>query len=193
MANTEHKLVDPESGEVIDVPPTPGELSAPGELWVRGPQVMGGYLNAPDATAEVLPGDGWLRTGDLARQGSHGEVYVVDRLKELIKYKGYQVPPAELEALLLTHPGVADAAVVGWVDADGVEVPKAFVVRQGAGADDRDGAGARAGDADSAAEDIVAYVAERVEPYKKIRAVEFIDQIPKSATGKILRRDLRAS
>ena len=193
VANTEHKLVDPESGEVIDVPPTPGELSAPGELWVRGPQVMGGYLNAPDATAEVLPGDGWLRTGDLARQGSHGEVYVVDRLKELIKYKGYQVPPAELEALLLTHPGVADAAVVGWVDADGVEVPKAFVVWQGAGADDRDGAGSRAGDADSAAEDIVAYVAERVEPYKKIRAVEFIDQIPKSATGKILRRDLRAS
>ena len=189
VANTRHKLVDPESGEEIEVPTTEGELSAPGELWVHGPQVMNGYLNSPEATATALPGDGWLRTGDLARQGSHGEVYVVDRLKELIKYKGYQVPPAELEALLLTHPDVADVAVVGWVDAEGTEVPKAFIVRQGdASADGADGADGAAG----AAEEIRTFVAERVEPYKKVRAVEFVDQIPKSATGKILRRELRA-
>ena len=105
-------------------------------------------------------------------------MYIVDRLKELIKYKGYQVPPAELEALLLTHPGVADAAVVGVVDAEsGEEVPKAFVVRQP--------------DSAVSADEVMAFVAEQVAPYKKVRQVEFIDAVPKSASGKILRKDLR--
>lgn len=179
VANTEHKLVNPETLEEIGLPPA-GEHSEVGELWVRGPQVMGGYLNRPEQTAETLPGDGWLRTGDLAEQDHEGNVFVVDRLKELIKYKGYQVPPAELEALLLHHDHVADAAVIG-VTREGEEVPKAFVVLQ----------------QDVAARDdekrtIMDFVADHVAPYKKIREVEFIEQIPKSATGKILRRELKA-
>ncbi|MDN5583161.1 MULTISPECIES: AMP-binding protein [unclassified Corynebacterium] len=183
VANTEHKLVDPDTGEEIAVPSgtdgTSGELSAAGELWVRGPQIMDGYLGNPEATADALPGDGWLRTGDLAHQGASGEVFIVDRVKELIKYKGYQVPPAELEALLLTHEAVADAAVVGVTDADGEEIPKAFVVAQ-----DPAAAG------DELADTLVSFVAERVEPYKKLRALQFIAEVPKSATGKILRRSL---
>jgi acyl-coenzyme A synthetase/AMP-(fatty) acid ligase len=103
---------------------------------------------------------------------------IVDRVKELIKYKGYQVPPAELEALLLTHDKIADAAVIGVHDAEGEEVPKAFVVRQES--------------ADLSADEVMAFVAERIAPHKKVRVVEFIDQIPKSASGKILRKDLRA-
>ncbi|PTR45182.1 AMP-binding enzyme [Rhodococcus sp. OK611] len=106
-------------------------------------------------------------------------MYIVDRLKELIKYKGYQVPPAELEALLLTHPQIADAAVIGVLDDEGEEVPKAFVVRQP--------------DAELAGDEVIAFVAERVSPHKKVRIVEFIDAVPKSAAGKILRKDLRAS
>ena len=179
VANTEHKLVDPETMEEIGLPEA-GEHSAVGELWVRGPQIMVGYLNRPEQTAETLPGDGWLRTGDLAEQDSEGNIFVVDRLKELIKYKGYQVPPAELEALLLHNDHVADAAVIG-VMREGEEVPKAYVVLQ---------QGAEGTDAEKQA--IMDFVAENVAPYKKIREVEFIDQIPKSATGKILRRELKA-
>ena len=108
---------------------------------------------------------------------SDGCVYIVDRLKELIKYKGYQVPPAELEALLLTHPDIADAAVVGVLDDDGEEIPKAFVVKQ-SGASLDEGA-------------VMEFVASRVAPYKKVRRVEFIEAVPKSASGKILRKDLR--
>ena len=139
---------------------------------------MIGYLNKPEETANALPGDGWLRTGDLACHDSEGNVYIVDRLKELIKYKGYQVPPAELEALLLTHDRIADAAVVGiYREDDGEEIPKAFVVVQEG--------------AELTEQEVMDFVAERVAPYKKIRAVEFIPQVPKSATGKILRRELR--
>jgi len=164
MPNTECRLVDP-SGE--DDP-------TEGEIWVRGPQVMVGYLNNPGATAETLTEDGWLRTGDVGRLD--GDVfYVVDRVKELIKYKGYQVAPAELEALLLTHPGVADAAVVPLRDEEAGEVPKAFVVA--------------VGELDT--DELMAWVAERVAPYKRIRAVECIQSIPKSPSGKILRRLLR--
>jgi acyl-CoA synthetase (AMP-forming)/AMP-acid ligase II len=183
VAGTEHKIVDPDSLEEI---PVPAEgVSADGELWVRGPQVMSGYLGDEDATAESLPGDGWLRTGDLARQDHHGDVYIVDRLKEIIKYKGYQVPPAELEAVLLTLPDVADAAVVGASDPEtGEEIPKAYVVRQAVA------------EGDTRSEDEVATAIEdtvnaRVEPYKRIRALEFVREVPKSATGKILRRTLR--
>ncbi len=99
-----------------------------GEIWIRGPQVMKGYLNNPAATDETLVEDGWLRTGDIARIDENGFTYIVDRLKELIKYKGYQVPPAELEAVLVSHPKVKDAAVIGIPMEDGGEAPKAFVV-----------------------------------------------------------------
>jgi acyl-CoA synthetase (AMP-forming)/AMP-acid ligase II len=166
------KLVDPDTGREVG----PGER---GELWVKGPNVMSGYLNNPEATALTLDDEGYLHTGDVAEVTSDGVFSIVDRVKELIKYKGYQVPPAELEALLLTHEKVADVAVIGVQDAEGEEVPKAFVVRQEAGAD-------------LTAEDVMTFVAERIAPHKKIRVVEFIDQIPKSASGKILRKDLRA-
>jgi acyl-CoA synthetase (AMP-forming)/AMP-acid ligase II len=139
---------------------------------------MKGYLNNPEATAATIDDDGWLHTGDVAVIDADGIVSIVDRVKELIKYKGYQVPPAELEAVLLTHEEIADAAVIGVRDADGEEVPKAFVVRQAGSSIE--------GDA------VMAYVASHVAPHKKVRVVEFIEAIPKSAAGKILRKDLRA-
>jgi 4-coumarate--CoA ligase len=177
VPNTEVRVVDIETGE--DVPePAEGELSEPGEMLIRGPQVMVGYLNNDEATAATLESDGWLHTGDIVRTDLEGQVFVVDRLKELIKYKGYQVPPAELEALLLTHPDIADAAVVAEPDEQAGEVPKAFVVRQA--------------NSELTADAVLEFVAERTAPHKKVRLVEFIDAIPKSASGKILRRDLRA-
>jgi acyl-CoA synthetase (AMP-forming)/AMP-acid ligase II len=168
IPNTEARLVDPETEEDV----AEGEQ---GEIWVRGPQVMRGYLNNDEATAETLTGDGWLRTGDIGRVDENGFFYVVDRLKELIKYKGYQVPPAELEAVLVSHPKVRDAGVIGVPNADGEEVPKACVVC----------------DDDVEAEELLAFVADRVAPYKRVREVELVDEIPKSASGKILRRVLR--
>ncbi len=177
LANTVNKLVDPASGEEIELP-TEGR-SKPGELWVKGPNVMVGYLNNPAATADTLDDDGYLHTGDIAVVDAEGVVFIVDRLKELIKYKGYQVPPAELEALLLTHPEVADVAVIGVLDDEGEEVPKAFVVLQPNATIDEGG--------------IMAFVSERVSPHKKVRKVEFIETVPKSAAGKILRKDLRAA
>jgi acyl-CoA synthetase (AMP-forming)/AMP-acid ligase II len=168
IPNTEARLVDPESGE--DVPE--GE---DGEIWIRGPQVMRGYLNNDEATAETLVGDGWIRTGDIGRVDENGFFYIVDRLKELIKYKGHQVPPAELEAVLVSHPKVKDAGVIGVPMDDGGESPKACVVAE-------DGL---------EADELIAYVAERVAPYKRVREVEFVDEVPKSASGKILRRVLR--
>jgi acyl-CoA synthetase (AMP-forming)/AMP-acid ligase II len=168
VPNTEARLVDPETDE--DVPE--GEE---GEIWLRGPQVMLGYLNDEESTAAIFPGDGWMRTGDVGRVDEDGYFYIVDRLKELIKYKGYQVPPAELEAVLVSHPKVKDAGVIGVPMEDGGEAPKGCVV-----ADD----GVQA-------DELIAYVAERVAPYKRIREVEFVDEVPKSASGKILRRVLR--
>jgi acyl-CoA synthetase (AMP-forming)/AMP-acid ligase II len=172
LPGIECKLVDPDTGREVG----PGER---GELWVKGPNVMSGYLNNPEATAITLDEDGYLHTGDVATVTEEGVFSIVDRVKELIKYKGYQVPPAELEALLLTNDKIADAAVIGVRDADGEEVPKAFVVRQASGAD-------------LTAEEVMTFVAERIAPHKKVRVVEFIDEIPKSASGKILRKDLRA-
>jgi acyl-CoA synthetase (AMP-forming)/AMP-acid ligase II len=145
-----------------------------GEVWVRGPQVMKGYLNRPDATAATITPDGWLKTGDIGYYDEDGYFYIVDRLKELIKYKAYQVAPAELEALLLTHPSVADVAVIGVPDEEAGELPKAYIVPRG----------------EVTVEEIMAFVAERVASYKKIRLLEFTDQIPKSSSGKILRRVL---
>lgn len=172
VPNVEARVVDPLTGR--DVRP-----GAPGELWCRGPNVMRGYLNNPEATVAALDADGFLHTGDLVTVDEHGVFRVVDRLKELIKYKGHQVAPAELEALLLTHPSVADAAVVGVHDEHGEELPTAFVVRR----EETGGPGAA---------ELIDFVARRVAPHKKIRRVEFLDRIPKSAAGKILRRDLRA-
>jgi acyl-CoA synthetase (AMP-forming)/AMP-acid ligase II len=168
--STEARIVDPESGNDQGV----GEG---GEIWVRGPQVMPGYLNNPEATAGTIDSDGWLHTGDVGHVDEDGHFTIVDRLKELIKYKGFQVPPAELEALLVTHPDVADAAVIGIPDEEAGELPKAFItLREGATA---------------TAEDIQAFVADNVAHYKRVRLVEFIPEIPKSASGKILRRFLR--
>jgi acyl-CoA synthetase (AMP-forming)/AMP-acid ligase II len=168
IPNTEARLVNPETGEDV----AEGE---DGEIWIRGPQVMRGYLNNDEATAETLVGDGWIRTGDIGRVDENGFFYIVDRLKELIKYKGHQVPPAELEAVLVSHPKVKDAGVIGVPMDDGGEAPKACVKAE-------DGL---------EADELMAYVAERVAPYKRIREVEFVDEIPKSASGKILRRVLR--
>ena len=167
IPNTEFRVVDPLTG--ADLGP-----DEPGELWVRGPQVMQGYLNRPDATAELITVDGWLRTGDIGYVDQDGFIYVVDRLKELIKYKGYQVAPAELEDILSAHPAIADAAVIGRPDESSGEIPTAYVVRSG----------------DLSAAEIMDYVAGRVAPYKKIRAVEFVDSIPRSPVGKVLRRVL---
>ena len=168
--NTQTRIVDPASGEDLDI-------DADGELWVRGPQVMKGYLNNPTATANTLVEGGWLRTGDIGHVDADGHVYVVDRLKELIKYKGFQVPPAELEALLLTHPSVADAAVIGRPDDEAGEVPVGYVVlREGHEASE---------------DEIKDFVADQVAHYKRLQEVRFVDAIPKSASGKILRRVLR--
>jgi acyl-CoA synthetase (AMP-forming)/AMP-acid ligase II len=147
-----------------------------GELMVKGPQVMKGYWNNPKETAACLTPDGWLHTGDVARFDEDGYLYLIERMKEMIKYKGYQVAPAELEALLHEHPAVADAAVIPKPDEAGGEIPKACVVlREGSNA---------------TAEDLMTFVAGKVAPYKKIREVEFFQEIPKTLSGKILRRDL---
>lgn len=175
LPNVEFKVVDPATGDEID--PVEGGRSAPGELWVRSPGVMKGYLGNEQATHDTIDDDGFLHTGDIVEVGAQGEVYVVDRLKELIKYKGYQVPPAELEAVLLTHPDIADVAVVAHPDEESGEVPHAFVVPQEG--------------AELTPEDVMAYVAERVAPHKKVRLVSFIAAVPKSASGKILRKDLK--
>jgi Acyl-CoA synthetases (AMP-forming)/AMP-acid ligases II len=139
---------------------------------------MKGYLGRPDATAAMIDPDGWLHTGDVGHVDADGWLFVVDRVKELIKYKGFQVAPAELEALLLTHPGIADAAVIGSYNEDNNEVPHAFVVRQPSAADLSEG-------------EVMMYVAERVAPYKRVRLVTFIDTVPRAVSGKILRRELR--
>lgn len=170
VPNTEIRVIDPATGEDRDV----GEE---GELWVRGPQVMKGYLNNPDATRHTIDDEGWLHTGDVAVVDEHHHVSIVDRVKELIKYKGFQVPPAELEALIVGHPKVLDVAVIGVPDVEAGELPKAFVVA--------------APGSDVTAEELQAYVAEHVSSYKRIRQVEFVDEIPKSPSGKILRRLLR--
>lgn len=182
IPNVESKLVDPASGADIEIG-SEGESPA-GELWVRGPMVMKGYLNNPQATGDTIVDGGWLRTGDIATYHSGGWFTIVDRLKELIKYKGYQVAPAELEALLLEHEKIADAAVVATLAEDGNEVPKAFVVVQS------DSSGSAV---ELSAEEVKDYVASRVAGFKKVREVEFIDEIPKSRTGKILRRELKPS
>jgi acyl-CoA synthetase (AMP-forming)/AMP-acid ligase II len=168
VPGTEVRLVDVASGR--DAAP-----GTPGEVWVRGPQVMKGYWNNPEATARTVDADGWLHTGDIGVMDGDGYLEIVDRLKELIKVKGFQVAPAELEALLLKHPKIADAAVVGVPDAECGEVPKAIVVAK----------------EPLTADDVKAFVAGHAASYKRLGHVAFADQIPKSPSGKILRRLLR--
>ena len=165
--STECRIVSLETGE--DCPPMER-----GEVCVRGPQIMYGYLNKPDATANTIDADGWLHTGDIGYADEDGHFFIVDRAKELIKYKGFQVPPAELEAVLLSHPCVSDAAVIPCPDDEAGEVPKAILVLK----------------SEATEADILDFVSERVAPYKRIRYVEFTEQIPKSPSGKILRRVL---
>ena len=167
IPNTEACVVDPITGSQRG----PGE---PGEIWVRGPQNMKGYLNDPGATAAMITPEGWLRTGDIGSIDGEGYLRIVDRLKELIKYKGLQVAPAELEGLLLAHPAVQDAAVIPHPDPEAGELPKAFVVLKGP----------------ATPEELMEFVNRQVSTYKKIRLLETVDQIPRSPAGKILRRVL---
>jgi acyl-CoA synthetase (AMP-forming)/AMP-acid ligase II len=169
LADTFEKIVSLDTGEELPV----GEV---GEVAVRGPQVMKGYWKRPQETRECLSEDGWLLTGDIGWLDEEGYLYILDRKKEMIKYKGYQVAPAELEALLHEHPAVLDAAVIPKPHLEGGEIPKALVVlREGY---------------EASPEELMAFVAEKVAPYKKIREVEYMPEIPKTASGKILRRDL---
>lgn len=169
VSGMEAVVVDPNSGKRL--PP-----NKQGELWVRGPNIMQGYLNNEEATASVLDEDGWLHTGDLVYIDDEGKLFIVGRLKELIKYKGLQVAPAELEALLLTHFEIIDAAVVPAPDDYAGEVPLAYVVRS-AGSSLRE-------------HDVIQFVKAQVAPYKKVQKVKFVDKIPKTSSGKILRREL---
>lgn len=167
--NMEAKIVDPVTGEALP----PGHQ---GELWLRGPIVMKGYVGDDEATAATLDANGWLKTGDLCYFDSDGFLHIVDRLKELIKYKAYQVPPAELEHLLQSNPEIVDAAIVPYPDEEAGQIPMAFVVRK---------PGSNITEAQ-----IMDFIARQVAPYKKIRRVAFINSIPKSPAGKILRREL---
>ncbi len=169
ISNTECRVVDPDGTDL--------GVGEDGEIWIRGPQVMKGYLNNPAATAGTIDEDGWLHTGDIGHVDADNHWYIVDRLKELIKYKGFQVPPAELEGLLLTHPAVADSAVIPIPDEEAGEVPKAFVVLKPG--------------SEATPEEIMEHVAGHVAHYKQIRYLDIVDEIPKSASGKILRRILK--
>ena len=171
IPNTRCRIISPETG--ADLPP--GEE---GELWIKGPQVMIGYLNNEKATRETLTSDGWLKTGDVAVIDADGYMFIVDRLKELIKYKGFQVAPAELEATLVAHPQIQDAAVIGQPDEEAGEIPVAFVVCQ---------------DPAPGQEEIKSYIGSHLSHYKQLHGVTFVDAIPKSPSGKILRRLLRDS
>nr|AHL83551.1 4CL [Morus alba var. multicaulis] len=171
VRNAELKIVDPETGSSLP-------RNQPGEICIRGDQIMKGYLNNPEATKNTIDKEGWLHTGDIGLVDDDEELFIVDRLKELIKYKGFQVAPAELEALLLTHPHISDAAVVPMKDEAAGEVPVAFVVR--------------ANGSQITEDEIKQFVSKQVVFYKRINRVIFIEAIPKSPSGKILRKDLRA-
>ncbi|PON90428.1 4-coumarate-CoA ligase [Trema orientale] len=165
----EARIVNPETGEALPVSQT-------GELWLRGPTIMKGYFSNEEATSSTLDSEGWLRTGDLCYIDEDGFIFVVDRLKELIKYKGYQVPPAELEALLLSHPEISDAAVIPYPDKEAGQYPMAYVVRK---------AGSKLSETA-----VMDFIGQLVAPYKRIRKVAFVASIPKNPSGKILRKDL---
>ena len=175
--STECRIVDADTGEDIPV-----GCEEPGELYARGPQVMLGYLNNEKATNETLMSDGFIRTGDMAYVDEDGYLFIVDRKKELIKYKGHQIAPAELENVVLQHEAVADAACVrGIRQDDGEEIPVCYVVLK----ENYD-------ESDSMKHEIMEFVGTKVAPFKRVRAVEFIEKIPKTASGKLLRRKLQA-
>jgi long-chain acyl-CoA synthetase len=167
--DTEAKIMHEASG--VELP-----VDMVGELAIRGPQVMKGYWNDPEETAAVLK-DGWLYTGDYAKRDEDGYFYIVDRKKDLIKYKGYSVFPREVEDVLYEHPAVKVAAVVGVPDEESGEMPKAFIIL-------KDGA-------EATEEEMIEFVRERVAPYKRIRAVEFRDELPMTLVGKVIKKDLR--
>ncbi|XP_004499325.1 probable CoA ligase CCL5 [Cicer arietinum] len=168
-SSTEAMIVDTETAKPLPVNRT-------GELWLRGPTIMKGYFSNEEATTSTLTSDGWLKTGDVCYIDSDGFVFIVDRLKELIKYKGYQVPPAELEALLLTHPAILDAAVIPYPHKEAGQIPMAYVVRKA--------------ESNIAEKQVMDFIAGQVASYKRIRKVAFISSIPKNPSGKILRKDL---
>lgn len=171
-SDTEAKIVQINDDQFRGVGP-----NVTGELLVRGPQIMKGYHENDKATADTITPDGWLRTGDIGHYDENLEFYITDRLKELIKVKGFQVPPAELEEILRDHPEIADAAVIGIPNHNAGELPRAYVVKKNPNVTEKD---------------IKDYVAKKVAEYKRLEGgVEFIDAIPKNATGKILRRELK--
>ena len=167
VPNTYSKIIDTESGKELGI-------NEQGEVLIKGPHVMKGYLNNEEATKHCIDGDGWFHTGDIGYADEDGYFFIVDRVKELIKYKAYQVAPAELEAILVSHEAIADAAVIPSPDEEAGEIPKGFIVLS----------------SEISAEEIMKFVAEQVAPHKKIRKIEIVDEIPKSASGKILRRVL---
>ncbi|KAL4273639.1 hypothetical protein GQ457_13G007920 [Hibiscus cannabinus] len=169
LPSLEAKIVDPATGNALKVNQT-------GELWLRGPSIMKGYLNNAEATAATVDSEGWLKTGDLCYIDDDGYVYIVDRLKELIKYKGFQVPPAELEALLLSHPQISDAAVIPIPDDEVGQYPMAYVVRKN--------------ESNISETEVMDFISKQVAAYKRIRKVAFLSSIPKNPSGKILRREL---
>ncbi|KAJ9185608.1 hypothetical protein P3X46_005219 [Hevea brasiliensis] len=171
VRNAELKVIDPETGCSLG-------YNQPGEICIRGQQIMKGYLNDPEATANTIDVEGWLHTGDIGYVDDDEEVFIVDRVKEIIKFKGFQVPPAELEALLINHPSIADAAVVPQKDEVAGEVPVAFVVPSNG--------------FELTEEAVKEYIAKQVVFYKKLHRVYFVHAIPKSPSGKILRKDLKA-
>ena len=167
VPNTYSKIIDTESGKELGI-------NEQGEVLIKGPHVMKGYLNNEEATKHCIDEDGWFHTGDIGYADEDGYFFIVDRVKELIKYKAYQVAPAELEAILVSHEAIADAAVIPSPDEEAGEIPKGFIVLS----------------SEISAEEIMKFVAEQVAPHKKIRKIEIVDEIPKSASGKILRRVL---
>ena len=167
VPNTYSKIIDTESGKELGI-------NEQGEVLIKGPHVMKGYLNNEEATKHCIDGDGWFHTGDIGYADEDGYFFIVDRVKELIKYKAYQVAPAELEAILVSHEAIADAAVIPSPDEEAGEIPKGFIVLS----------------SEISAEAVMEFVAEQVAPHKKIRKIEIVDEIPKSASGKILRRVL---
>ncbi|KAH7515480.1 hypothetical protein FEM48_Zijuj10G0030900 [Ziziphus jujuba var. spinosa] len=167
LPNLEVKFIDPETGRSLP-------KNTPGEICVRSQCVMKGYYNNDEETARTIDKEGWLHTGDIGYIDNDGDIFIVDRIKEIIKYKGFQVAPAELEAILLTHPSIEDAAVFPLPDAEAGEIPAACVVM--------------ANGVKESEEDIVNYVASNVAHYKKVRVVNFVETIPKSPSGKIMRR-----
>ncbi|GJN36791.1 hypothetical protein PR202_gb25687 [Eleusine coracana subsp. coracana] len=178
VRNAELKIIDPDTGKSLG-------RNQSGEICIRGQQIMKGYLNNPEATKNTIDADGWLHTGDVGYVDDDDEIFIVDRLKEIIKYRGFQVAPAELEALLITHPSIADAAVVGkQMEPEIGEIPVAFV--------------AKAQGCELSEDDVKQFVAKERDPalfqvitYKKIREVIFVDKIPKAPSGKILRKEMR--